>query len=279
MSGSHPQQVVEEHFQAAAAFWRDIYDGLDVYAVIHQQRRERALALVDSLALPVGAPVLEVGCGAGSTAVALAQRGLQVHASDPVARMLELTRQRAVAAGQPFPLVRADAHALPVRDGSMRLVLALGVIPWLHSAPEALREMARALSPGGYLVVTADNQARLVYRLDPLHNPRLAGARRRARAALGTSRLRRPHGAGGAPSYLHSTAEFDALLRSAGLEKVAGSTLGFGPFTVLGRSVLDDDRAVRLHLRLQGRADAGAPVLRSAGSQYLVLARKPPVTG
>jgi hypothetical protein len=49
--------------------------------------------------------------------------------------------------------------------------------------------------------------------------------------------------------------------------------LGFGPFTFMGRHVCPESVGVPLHLRLQRRADRGWPVLRSTGSQQLVLAR------
>src|SRR5437773_1141181 len=70
---------------------------------------------------------------------------------------------------------------------------------------------------------------------------------------------------------------FDLVLRlgvAAGLEKIAGRTVGFGPFSVLGWKVLSDSSGVRVHRRLQQLADRGVPILRSMGTQYIVLARK-----
>ena len=44
----------------------------------------------------------------------------------------------------------------PQNTEQFPLVVALGVIPWLHSPTKALSEMARVLERGGYLVVNAD---------------------------------------------------------------------------------------------------------------------------
>jgi hypothetical protein len=57
---------------------------------------------VDTISLPDAAHVLEVGCGAGHTAVALAQRGYRVHALDATPEMIALTRRAAESAGLPL---------------------------------------------------------------------------------------------------------------------------------------------------------------------------------
>jgi ubiquinone/menaquinone biosynthesis C-methylase UbiE len=70
----------------------------------------------------------------------------------------------------------ADVHALPFQARTFEFGDCIGVIPWLHSERVALREMRRVLKPGGYLLVTADNNARLNRILDPLSSP-LVGPR------------------------------------------------------------------------------------------------------
>jgi hypothetical protein len=64
------------------------------------------------------------------------------------------------------------------------------------------------------------------------------------------------------------------LLARAGLAKVADQTVGFGPFTFLGRPLLPARVGIQVHESLQRLADKGVPALRSRGSNYLVLARK-----
>src|SRR6266516_6332060 len=272
--GAGEQRRVTQRFGIRAEFWDDVYQRSDVFARVHQWRLWLALALIERLGMPEGTRVLEVGCGAGHTAVALAQRGFQVEAMDPTPTLLQIARQNAAEAGVAgrIRFLLGDAHQLPLEDGSVPLVVALGVVPWLHSPAAAVREMARVLQPGGYLVVNADHRYRLSFLLDPLHTPPLAPLRSAAKRALGAVGLWHPR-PDVVPATYHGIAEFDRILADAGLERLRGSAYGFGPFTLFGRRVLPERLGVRLHLWLQRLADRGVPLVRSTGAQYMVVAR------
>jgi ubiquinone/menaquinone biosynthesis C-methylase UbiE len=259
---------VRKYFESVALFWRDIYRRHDVNAVIHQERRAAVLSLVDNLPIPPRSEVLEIGCGAGLTAVALAERGHSVKATDLAPPMLALTRCLADESGV-GPLVktqRCDTHDLPFPNASFTLVLAIGVLPWLSSLDAPMREMVRVLRPGGFLIVTTDNRWRLIHVVHPFAWARLVGIRipdglrfwKRSEGPLTTS---------------YPVREFDSRLASLGLEKVTGATLGFGPFWLLHR-LLPQAFSVKLHHGLQRSADRGVPLLRSAGAQYITLSRK-----
>jgi SAM-dependent methyltransferase len=149
-------------------------------------------------------------------------------------------------------------------------VIALGLIPWLHSPADALAEMARVLQPGGFLLMSSDNRLRLSHLLDPLQlpflNPLKSLVRRIARA-LGHDR----------PRSLASLVTYGTLARllsSVGFVPLRRQTFGFGPFTAFRRPLLSDAAGMRLHLRLQALADRGVPLLRATGAQDLVLAQR-----
>jgi hypothetical protein len=75
--------------------------------------------------------------------------------------------------------------------------------------------------------------------------------------------------------WMYSIQEVDRLLTAAGLKKVEGRTLEFGPFSLLNVKLLPDGASLNLHRRLQSLTDRRLPFLRSAGIEYMVLARKP----
>ncbi len=267
------QRLVDATFEESAVLWKEIYQQVGVSGLFFQHRRAATLARIDEIALPSGSSVLEVGCGAGLTAVALAQRGCEVYAVDSVARMADLTRQHAIEASvqDSVRVAVADVHDLAFPEGVFDLVVAIGVIAWLHSAQAGMQQVARVLKPGGYVIASAANCAALNCLLDPLLNPALQpvkGAAKRllerkcARRPVATLRRQWPH-------------EVDQLLQSVGLQKIAGTTLGFGPFTAFRCELLPDRAGTSLYQWLQSLADRRVPGIRSAGRSYLLLAQKP----
>jgi len=265
------QRVVDTHFGARATEWKTLYDEQTLWGAIHRRRRALALDWIDGLGLPPGAQVLEVGCGAGLLAIDLARRGLRVECIDVVPAMVELAEREATAAGfaaRVRPCI-GDAHALRFERGAFDVVVALGVLPYLHSPAVALREIARVLAPGGHVVLSSDNRWRLQHVLDPRFTPVLGPLKAVVRGTLGTLGVR----VGGFPSHLFSARVVRRLHADAGLAVVREVGIGFGPFSLLGRRVLGEAVALRLDARLQVLADRGTPVLRATGAQHLLLSR------
>jgi ubiquinone/menaquinone biosynthesis C-methylase UbiE len=100
------------------------------------------------------AVVLDVGGGPGVYARWLADKGYEVHLSDPVPLHVEQARAEA-------PLASAtvgDARKIDRADGSAEAVLLLGPLYHLTRREERLaawREAARVLRPGGVVVAAA----------------------------------------------------------------------------------------------------------------------------
>jgi ubiquinone/menaquinone biosynthesis C-methylase UbiE len=267
------QHLVDAHFQATASDWEALYEVSTLSSLVYRDRRRLALAWIDGLRLPAGAPILEVGSGANLTATTLASHGLTVTAIDRVPAMLETIRRHAAEAdiSDRLTTIVGDVHALDFDDECFALVLALGVLPWLHSPNRALDEMTRVLQPGGYVLASADNRGALTGLFEPLENPLLHPAKEAVKRAL-QRRGRRQRAAG--RNRPISRAQLQRLLTSLGLEVVAWTTFGFGPFTAFRRSLLPESLGATLYHRLQASADRGVPGLRSAGAQHLFLARK-----
>ena len=265
------QREIDACFGEAATYWRDVYVEEGLQGLVYRQRMQTVLGWIDALSLPPGTTVLEVGCGAGHTAVELARRGFDVECTDSSREMVSLTSERIADAGLSDAMTAsvADVHALPHPAESFALVVAVGVLPWLHSPERGIEELARVLRPGGRAIVTADNRLRLNMLVDPSENPLLAPLK----VPWHDLKRRRGWRPSGPSPRLHSPSNVDRMLVAAGMEPERWKTLGFGPFTVLHRPILGGRLGVSLHRWLQGLADRGMPGLRRAGWHYRSLAR------
>lgn len=137
---AHSEQV-NAYFQNDTDYWQNVYVARDARAEMIRDRHEAVLRWIDQLDLAPGSQVLEVGCGAGFMALALAERGFNVRAIDSVEGMIEVARRNAAGrefAGQ-LSLEVGDVYSLKFDDASFDLVLAVGVISWLEHVEAAIR--------------------------------------------------------------------------------------------------------------------------------------------
>jgi ubiquinone/menaquinone biosynthesis C-methylase UbiE len=106
-----------------------------------------AAALITFTGVDPGARALDVGCGPGALAAALAERlgAASVSAADPSEPFAAACRARL-----PQVDVRtASAEQLPFADGAFDVALAQLVVNFLADAPAGVRELARVTRPGG----------------------------------------------------------------------------------------------------------------------------------
>lgn len=204
-------------------------DAPDLYGPRHDYRESLVARRVRRLG--AGGDALDAGAGAGSMALRLAGLGYRVTAVDgSEAFVRRLEGLLATAPGGPHRALAGDVGALPVADASVDVAVCAEVLEHVDDDAAAARELARALRPGGLLVVTVPaNPDRYDW------TDAWAGHRRRYRAT-----------------------ELAALLAGAGLADVDVSGWGFPLTGLYHRHVYR--RALRRRLARRGDAagDAGA---------------------
>jgi ubiquinone/menaquinone biosynthesis C-methylase UbiE len=107
---------------------------------------------------------LEVGCGTGSDAQALARRLTtgKVVGIDPSSTMIRAAAKRAAGSGLAVEFRPCSTYELPFDDASFDGAYSLMTFDILEHPRAALREMARVVRPGGTVMVSASDHGSFV---------------------------------------------------------------------------------------------------------------------
>jgi 2-polyprenyl-3-methyl-5-hydroxy-6-metoxy-1,4-benzoquinol methylase len=157
----------EQFFDAHAAK----YDR-EVFA---QNTEAEITYLINVLALPAGASILDIGCGTGRHTVGLARAGYRMTGVDLSAGMLTQARQRAQTAGVAVELIKADAsrwRATTPFDAAICLCEGALCLMTEHDDPwerdeRLLANICASLKPGGTLIINALNGYKIIRESTP----------------------------------------------------------------------------------------------------------------
>ena len=250
-------------YGGSAAFWDERaqrYDGhFDEPGPDGHALRSRLSVTLAALGNGPG-NVLDAGMGPGRLCAILGDRGWTVWGVDASEEMVALARSRLPNASD--RLVSASIEVMPFEDDWFDAVVATGVLEYAV-VPDALRELARVVRPGGRIVVSYPNP-RAAYRRWKMwvYYPVVRALKRLLRVPA----AKLPRGAGSIPPE-----RFRDLLRDLGLVVRAERYTSFIPALspleqVFPRSV--DAFAARL----EGR---GGALGRSLATQVVFVAEKP----
>ena len=112
-----------------------------------------AQKLADACAIAPGMTVLDVAAGDGNFALAAAERGATITASDYTPKMVELGRARSAAAGIAVEWVEADAEDLPFDPDSFDVVASVFGAMFAPRPDVLASELFRVCKPGGIVAM------------------------------------------------------------------------------------------------------------------------------
>lgn len=165
---------VQRLFDDKSTGWSRKYDpGGDLV------ERLRLFVQTVSLGKAVPADILDLGCGTGVLARALARKGYRVTASDISVGMLTQAAAEGPVDQISWIELQANWERLPFEDASFDCVVASSVLEYVEDPILVLREVARVLRSGGLMAFTVPDPASLVRRTEllliPLASSRIGG--------------------------------------------------------------------------------------------------------
>jgi trans-aconitate methyltransferase len=107
---------------------------------------ELAGGVLEWLNAAVGEYILDLGCGDGQLTQRIAASGAQVLGVDASAEMVRAARERGVEAEL------ANAESLPFHEATFDAVFSNAALHWVRDQDAMLRQVHRALKPGGRFV-------------------------------------------------------------------------------------------------------------------------------
>ncbi|HUI09901.1 MAG TPA: class I SAM-dependent methyltransferase [Bacteroidota bacterium] len=150
---SYDELIAREaaHWGAVGAGERDpqIWDDERMFALFFGDRYEQFLRT----ALSAGPRILELGCGGGGTALALAARGARVTGIDLSAARIEGAVAEATRRGLGAEFVVGDLNRMPLPGKPYDAVVAHDALHHILELGGLLDRVREALVPGGRLVV------------------------------------------------------------------------------------------------------------------------------
>lgn len=141
---------------SSAEWWTTYFDAEYVreFEPLFAEERNRmeVARLIEVLALPDGARVLDCPCGQGRHAHLLAEAGFDVTGFDYSQPLLDIAKRRGV--GRTLRYVRGDMRALPAEwtgrfDAVLNLFTSFGFFDDPADDARVIGELARVLAPGG----------------------------------------------------------------------------------------------------------------------------------
>lgn len=124
-------------------------------AKIHGDDATTTIVGLAARSAPAGAVVADIGCGRGSTTVALARRltPARLIAIDQSAALLDAVESRMATAGHPVETRCADFHHLPLPDATVDIAVAAFCLYHSPHPEQVVAEIARCLAPAGIAVL------------------------------------------------------------------------------------------------------------------------------
>tara|TARA_B100000787_G_C16186887_1_gene295203 strand:- start:1303 stop:2127 length:825 start_codon:yes stop_codon:yes gene_type:complete len=134
-------------------------------------RHQKILQLIEEFLPLRDSTLLDIGCGPGFLALALAKKGYHGFGMDTSPQMIELATNLLQQTKQDaWNFILGDAENTKFKDNQFDCIIASGVIEYMDNDYQMLEEMNRIIKPGGYLIINITNKLGYSTSLNPITN-------------------------------------------------------------------------------------------------------------
>ena len=220
-------------FEAAASRW---WDPQGEMRPLHDLNPVR-LQYVERAGNLAGLKVLDVGCGGGLLAEAMARKGALVTGLDLADDLLQVAKLHALEAGVAvnYVLEAAESH-VQLHAGEYDVVTCMEMLEHVPDPTSVIDALGRLVKPGGHVFVSTLNRTPKAYAL----------------AILGAEYVLRllPTGTHTYDKFIRPS-ELKQWSRAAGLAVIDIAGLDYDPFAHQARLTMDASVNYLVHLRLE----------------------------
>jgi len=268
-------------FSKRVDFWEKIYESEQndlnrFYSLDMIERKDAVFKLLNKHRRQPPYKILDVGCGPGVFLRDAASLGHQVIGVDGAEAMVrkaeENLRKQGLTRARVF---QADIENLPFPDNSFDIVLCIGVLSYLSSDDEALKEIRRVVRKNGMVILGLPNQLRLAQLFDPIYylhfvtyiKKKRRRDRKGTRSTVSIDNFRR---------YLFW--QLPGLFMPFGLSILDIIPVGFGPLTIWLKEFLDESLSLKLRQFLIGQsAKSKLCILKVFANHWVICLKKDPL--
>ena len=229
MTNFDPAEIAR--FDATASRWWDADGDMRPLHDLNPVRLE----YVERAGPLAGKTIVDVGCGGGLLAEAMARKGGKVLGIDLASELLDVARLHATQAGVAVDYERHSAEALAeARPGGFELVTCMEMLEHVPDPAAVIGALARLVKPGGDVFVSTLNRTPRAYFF----------------AVLGAEYLLRilPAGTHSYEKFIRPS-ELAQWAKDEGLQLVDVTGLDYDPFTRHARLTNDARVNYLVHLR------------------------------
>ncbi len=261
-------ELVEGYFDNNSQYWSEAYlkpQYVNDFVLIN--RNKIAVDFLCSELKPT-ASVLDAGCGAGLTTLALVEKGFFVHAMDISKKMLNLCEQNLADKGMSqnnYVLSRANVIEADLPEKSFDAIAALGFLQYQADEHQALLTLNKLIKPDGILVISGPVKVKIsdYFGLAKIYYA-IKKWLKKSEPNEETALLHQ------ISTHYYGVGRFRALLRDSGFQLLDCKGHGFVNFAVIGDWTSKGQHF--LH-RLFTRLSKFLPIHRF-GNDMVVVARK-----